>query len=100
MAHYLLFSKSVRARNGVPANEWATSLGQLFEEADPFETLLLSQQLNGHAAFVQARSNMSSLFSILNARNRGFRISSFPHWLLFLKNCTVSAAGVNTRRSR
>lgn len=35
----------------------------------------------------------------VNATNRGFRLSSFPHWLLLLKRCTVSAAGVYARRS-
>lgn len=39
-------------------------VGPLFDEVELFEALLLPQQLSGHAAFVQAHSNCSSLFSI------------------------------------
>lgn len=100
MAYHLLVSSRYAPAMAFQQTEWATLLGPCLRRLNrsrPFPCRSSSTAMQHSYKLTTICLHYSAS---VNARNRGFRISLFPHWLLFSKNCTVSAAGVTTRRSR
>ncbi|KAH8129074.1 hypothetical protein LI328DRAFT_160005 [Trichoderma asperelloides] len=76
----LLFHKSSARPHWRSSKRIGDLVGPLFDEVELFEALLSSQQLSGHAAFVQASQQFSSLFSICQMLETG--ASGYLHFLI------------------